>query len=154
MVVMSDPTALANLAITILSKTTEALTGLRERAQRSKDADIKDQINMLFDNVLQLKDVVSRLLDENKDLSRKLEQQQTARVAIPKIRQVGETNYYYQGDEGPFCQPCYDGNAKRLVTLSPSKHTDWGSISRYCPVCKETFYETRMPIPPVRIQRG
>jgi len=144
---MTDPTALANLAITVLSKTTEALTGLRERAQRSKDADIKDQINTLFDNVLQLKDVVSRLLDANNELKRQLEQQQLARVQVPKIRQVGETNYYFQGEEGPYCQPCYD-KEQRLVMLEPQRTTEWGSIKRLCPVCRRTFYEKEVKANP------
>ena len=82
-------------------QTTQALNALRERAQRSKDLDIKDQIVALYDNVLSLKEVVSRLLDENKDLRRQIEQQQNP-PEKPTIRQVGETNYYYQNDEGPF----------------------------------------------------
>ena len=98
---MTDPVSIASLSLQILGKTTEALNALRERAQRSKDLDIKDQIAALYDNVLSLKEVVSRLLDENKDLRRQIEQQQNP-PEKPTIRQVGETNYYYQNDEGPF----------------------------------------------------
>jgi hypothetical protein len=47
----TDPLAPANLALTLLGKTTDALNALRERAQRSKDLDIKDQIAALYDNV-------------------------------------------------------------------------------------------------------
>ena len=140
---MTDSVALANLAITVLGKTTEALTGLRERAQRSKDADIKDGINTLFDSILQLKDVVSRLLDENKKLQQQIENEHMARAAIPKIRQVGDTNYYFQGDEGPFCQACRDGKSKDLVKLLPLEHWNGGE-RRECPVCHEFFYEKRM----------
>jgi hypothetical protein len=143
----TDPVSVANLALSFLVKTTEALNALRERSQRSKDIDIKDQINTMYDNVLQLKEVILRLLDENRELQRELEQQQLARVQVPTIKQVGETNYYYQGDEGPFCQPCYDGKAKTLVALTPQQQTSWGSIRRNCPVCHQTFYVKKVNPP-------
>ena len=117
---MTDPVSVAALSLQILSKTTEALNALRERAQRSKDLDIKDQINTLYDNVLSLKEVMSRLVDENKDLHRRIEQQQHP-PEKPKIRRVGDTNYYFVGGEGPYCQPCFDGRAKTLVALLPSE---------------------------------
>jgi hypothetical protein len=149
---MTDPLSIATTAIGLLKTTTEALSSLRERAQRSKDVDIKDQINTLYDHVLELKEVISRLLDENKDLRRQLEHQQHP-PEEPKIRQVGETNYYFKGEEGPFCQPCYDDKNK-LVNLSPVNEASWGSISRICRVCNNTFYEKRLPIPPIHISRG
>ena len=65
---MADPLALANLALSLLARTTDGLNALRDRSQRTKDIDIKDQISTMYDNVLQLKEVVSRLSDENKDL--------------------------------------------------------------------------------------
>lgn len=136
---MTDPVSITALSIQILSKTTEALNALRERAQRTKDLDIKDQINTLYDNVLLLKEVVSRLSDENRTLHRQLEQQQHP-AEKPKIRQVGETNYYYLGAEGPFCQPCYD-KTEKTVALLPQERSQFGSLTRDCPVCHETFYE-------------
>lgn len=138
---MNDATALANLAITILSKTTEALTGLRERAQRTKDLDIKDGINTLYDHNLQLKDVVSRLLDENRELKRQLEEQQHP-PEKPTLKQVGETHYYFFGNEGPFCQPCYDDKKKRVALTPPE---DWNrGVRRQCLVCNNFFYEKKM----------
>jgi len=150
---MTDPVSVASLSLQLLAKTTEALNALRERAQRSKDIDIKDQINALYDNVLALKEVVSRLLDENKDLQRQLENQQHP-PEKPKIRQVGETNYYFVGEEGPYCQPCYDVKEK-LVPLSPQKSTTLGALKRECSVCRQTFYEkpsdpSRLPSRPGR----
>ncbi len=136
-----DPLTVANTAIAILKSTTEALNALRERAQRSKDIDIKEQINALYDNVLQLKEVVSRLLDENKELKCQLEHQQLTRVAVPKIKQVGQTNYYFQGDEGPYCQPCFV-NTGKLVAVLPIKQDELGGQHRDCPVCHASFYET------------
>src|ERR1700722_9967270 len=136
---MSDPLTITATAIGLLKNTTEALSALRERAQRSKDIDIKDQINTLYDSVLSLKEVISRLLDENKDLRSQLEQQQHP-PELPKIRQVGETNYYFKGDEGPFCQPCYDLTGK-LIPLAPQKTQQGGTVFRTCRVCNKLFYE-------------
>lgn len=136
---MTDPLALANLALSLLGKTSDALNALRERSQRSKDVDIKDQINTLYDIVLQLKEVISRLLDENEDVHRQLAEQQHP-PEVPKIRQVGETNYYFFGDEGPYCQPCYD-DKKKLVTLTPQRNNSAGRQYRECTVCQQTFYE-------------
>lgn len=138
---MTDPVSIAALSLQILSKTTDALNALRERTQRSKDIDIKDQINTLYDNVLSLKEVMSRLLDENKSLHNRLEQQQNP-PEKPKIRQVGQINYYFVGAEGPYCQPCYDGEAQTLVALLPSKRDTLGGLHRDCPVCRRPFYET------------
>ena len=135
---MSDAASLATLALQVLGKTTQGLTALRERAKQSRDLDIKDQISTLFDDVLELKDIVSRLLDENKALQTKLESEPRPSDK-PKIKQVGLANYYYLGDEGPFCQPCYDGKEK-LVVLTPPRE-DNGGIYRRCEVCGKNFWE-------------
>jgi hypothetical protein len=144
---MSDLASLSSLAVQVLGKTTEGLTALRERAQRTKDIEIKEQISALFDNVLQLKDVVSRLLDQTKELQNKISQQQNPPLK-PKIMPVGQTNYYYLGDEGPYCQPCYD-KTKTLISLLPRKMESLGGAHRDCPVCHSNFYETPNRVPHV-----
>jgi hypothetical protein len=136
-----DPFSVAATAVGLLKSTNDALNALRERAQRSKDLDIKDQINTLYDSVLGLKEVISRLTNENEDLRRQFEQQKRP-PEVPKTTQVGDTNYYFKGDEGPFCQPCYDTKVK-LVALLPSEPWNNG-VRRACPVCGEYFYEKRM----------
>jgi hypothetical protein len=145
---MTDPLTIATTSIGLLKSTTEALNALRERAQRSKDVDIKEQINTLYDNVLGLKEVVSRLLDENKELHRRLAEQQHP-PEKPKIKQVGETNYYFDSEGGPYCQPCYD-DKKKLVALTPQKRNS-GGVCRECKVCKQTFYEQRVNSPPTQV---
>jgi hypothetical protein len=70
----------------------------------------------------------------------------------PRIRQVGLTNYYFVGDEGPYCQPCYDGRDK-LVPLLPQKHYPRG-LGRKCQVCNQHFFEEcDSPKPPVQRYR-
>ncbi len=138
---MLDPISIASFALSLTKNTTEALKALRERSKASKDLDIKDQISTLYDNVLELKEVISRLLDENKELKQQLEQQQHP-PERPKKVQVGDAFYYYLGDEGPFCPPCYDDKGK-FVALPPPYVSDFGSISRRCLVCNNDFYEKR-----------
>src|SRR5580692_2196588 len=109
---MTDPISVASLALSLTKNATEALNALRERSKTTKDLDIKDQISALYDNVLELKEVINRLLDENKELKRQLEQLEHP-PAKPQIKQVGNTNYYFIGeDDGPYCQPCYDDKEK------------------------------------------
>jgi hypothetical protein len=56
----------------------------------------------------------------------------------PEIKQVGAVNYYFVGDKGPYCQPCYD-DKRKLVVLTPTQ--DWnGGIRRKCEVCNKFFY--------------
>jgi hypothetical protein len=144
---MADPLSIAATAIGLLKNGGEALNALRERSQRTKDLDIKDQIGALYDNHLQLKEVISRLLDDNKDLRRQLEEQQQHPPVELKLKQVGETQYYFKGDEQvPYCQPCYD-DKRKTIAVSLQHQTAWGSVSRTCLVCNNTFYEKKVTAP-------
>lgn len=139
---MTDPISVANLALSLIKTAGEQLNKLRERAQATKDLEIKEHVGNLYDTMNAIKEAFSRLADENSGLKRQLENEHMARVAIPRIAQVGDTNYYFQGEKGPYCQPCYDTKAK-LVALSPTEPWN-GGIRRECPVCHEYFYEQRM----------
>ena len=146
---MTDPISIASFVLSLIKTGGEQLNKLRERAQATKDLEIKEHVGNLYDTMNAIKEAFTRLADENSGLKRQLENERLARVAIPKIKQVGDTNYYFQGDEGPYCQPCYDTQAK-LVALPPSE--PWsGGIRRECPVCHEYFYEKRMDRSPVRL---
>jgi hypothetical protein len=61
----------ANAALQILTTVTKTLNATRERAQNSKDTDLKTLINQLYDDVATLKEAVSRLTEENSELRRK-----------------------------------------------------------------------------------
>lgn len=138
---MTDPISVASFALSLTKSATGALSALRERSKVSKDLDIKDQISTLYDNVLELKEVINRLLDENKELRRQLEEQQHP-PEEPELRAVGEANYYFVGGKGPYCQPCYD-DKRKLVALEQPYTSEWGSVSRHCLVCNNSFYEKR-----------
>ena len=74
----------------------------------------------------------------------------------PELRQVGAVNYYFVGDKGPYCQPCYDDKGKRIFLTPPQ---EWnGGTRRKCEVCNKFFYEKPMDLGPafgtVRVERG
>lgn len=59
-----------------------------------------------------------------------------------EIRQVGAANYYFAGNKGPYCQPCYDEKGKRIFLTPPQQWS--GGVRRKCEVCNKYFYEKPM----------
>lgn len=134
-------------AMDLIGKASKALDALRERAKTSKDAELKESISNLYDHFLDLKETVLRIKEENAELRRALAAQ-AEKPPKPQIRQVGEANYYFVGDEGPYCQPCYDDKGK-LVNLTPRQHYG-GGMGRACRVCRNAFIEEADPLQSAR----
>lgn len=122
-------------ALEIVNKAWKALEAVRERVQTSKDTALKSDVSKLYDEFLSLKSIIVRLGDENAALRRA----QIETPPKPTIRQVGETNYYFVGEQGPYCQKCYDGQGK-LVNLAPRVNYA-GGPGRKCEVCGTVFHE-------------
>jgi hypothetical protein len=126
-------------ATTILTNAMKALDSLREQAKGSKDANLKENISKLYDNLLDLKAAVIRVEEENSELKRTIAQS-AEKPPEPELKQVGTAIYYFVGDNGPYCQPCYDCN-HRLVWLTPL--IDYaGGRGRKCEVCNKVFFES------------
>lgn len=138
---MTDPISVASFALSLIKTAGEQLNKLRERAQATKDLEIKEHVGNLYDTMNSLKEAFSRLGDENRELKQKLEEQQHP-PEKPERKQVGEAVYYFFGDEGPFCQPCYDDKTKRVALTAQQR--DEGGTFRRCLVCNHTFYETHV----------
>jgi hypothetical protein len=136
-------------ATTILANAMKALDSLREQAKGSKDAALKESISNLYDNLLDMKAAVIRVEEENSELRRTIAQQ-AEKLPNPEPRQVGKAIYYFVGDKGPYCQPCYDGNHK-LALLAPQAEYA-GGLGRKCEVCNKVFFETVGS--PARLQFG
>jgi hypothetical protein len=130
-------------ALELLGKASSGLESVRERSKTSNDVELKKLIGTLYDDFNDLKSIVLRLTEENAGLRQQISQS-AQRPSLPEIRQVGETNYYFLGDKGPYCQPCYDLNGK-LMTLSPQTRFA-GGLGRKCHVCNNTFFEVWDPI--------
>ena len=142
----------AAAALQLLNNTLSALRSIRERAQTSKDTYLKDEISTFYDSLLSLKEAVILVTDENRELKEKIEKlERPAEMLLPELRQVGAVNYYFVGEEGPFCQACYDGKGK-LTRLSPPE--DWNrGVRRQCVLCGEYFYEKKMDVSQRAIRR-
>jgi len=134
---MSVTTA-ATIAAQVLSNTLAVLKTVREQAKVSKDAELKSHISELYDSVLSLKEAVMLVTDENNQLRARIAELEHPPIR-PEIRQVGLTNYYFVGEKGPFCQPCYDVNSK-LIPLAPQNRFA-GGVGRKCEVCNKVFFE-------------
>jgi len=130
----------AAAAVRILNDALGIVKAARERAQSSRDPDLKDLTLTLYDHVLSLKEAVMLVTDENNELRRKIAELEHP-AAKPELRQVGVANFYFVGDVGPYCQACYDGS-ERLTRLSPPESWN-GGIRRKCVICKQYFYEKR-----------
>lgn len=138
---------LATAASQILSNTMSALKVVRERAQSSKDNDLKEHVSTLYDNLLPLNEAVIRLTQENDELKRRIaELERPPQKVEPDLRQVGSCNFYFVGEKGPYCQACYDGKGK-LTALSPQERWN-GGVRRRCVLCTGLFYEQPMDIHP------
>ena len=136
----------AAAALQILNGTWTAIQNMRERIQASKDNVLKQSYGSLLDDFNSLRVSVVKLTEENEALR----QAQVERPATLAIRQVGEANYYYLGEQGPYCQPCYDRDHK-LVHLTPQQRFA-GGTGRECLVCLLTFFEETKPAPRVQIR--
>ena len=132
-------TSATTIAAQILSNTLAVLKTVREQAKESKDVTLKGHISDLYDSVLSLKEAVMLVTEENNELRRRIAELEKP-PAKPVIKQVGLTHYYFLGDEGPFCQPCYSVNGK-LVPLAPQNRYA-GGLGRKCEVCNKVFFET------------
>lgn len=141
-------TSAATIAAQILSNTLAISKTVREQAKQSKDADLKAHISDLYDSVLSLKEAVMLVTDENNELRRRIMDLQKPPEG-PEIKQVGDANFYFVGEKGPYCQPCFDGKGK-LTLLSPPENWN-GGVRRECSLCGEQFYEKRMDLTPARL---
>jgi len=105
-------------ALDLLSKASKALESVREQAKTSKETTLRESISYLYDDFLDLKAIILRLSEENAELRRAIAAQ--TQGPTPEIRQVGDTNYYFVGEKGPYCQKCYDGNGGWPTQLAES----------------------------------
>jgi hypothetical protein len=128
-------------ALEIASKVSKGLSGIRGRMKTSKDSTLNEAVYRLWGDFVDLQAIIERLTTENAELRRQL-QAQSHQQPTPEIRQVGETNYYFVGDRGPYCQKCWDKNGK-LVSLNPPSDRYAGGSGRECVVCGEAYIEKR-----------
>ena len=84
--------------------------------------------------IVELTDELIRLQEENRELKARLEMKQAMAAR-------GDHNYFYKGDEGPYCPTCWqNGKAEVLLPAPTENHL---GVLRSCRVCKEHYYESK-----------
>ena len=128
---MTDPTTLglASTAVGLVNGTIGLLKEARDAAKRSNDHDLKDKLSAVFDAVLELKEVVGNLRDENAALQKRLE----TRSALKWDSQ--RKLYFAEGDPDPFCPACLDTKGQQ-VRLQPVFSIGTRTVFRFdCKAC-------------------
>jgi hypothetical protein len=130
---MTDPITLglASTAVSLVNGTLSMLKEARESAKRSDDNDLKDKLSEVFDSVLEIKEVVGNLKEENGELRRQLQ----ARASLKW--DTGRKLYFVDGDPDPFCPSCFDLHA-RQVRLHPI-YTGGSHWKDECKICKSQY---------------
>jgi hypothetical protein len=126
------------IALDLITKASKGLDAVRERAKTASDVGLKENISKLYDDFLDLKAIVLRLTEENLQLRQAIAAQ-ADKPPTPEAREVGSTVYYFLGDQGPYCQRCYDQNDKLVRVTARQKYV--GGWGRKCEVCDTVFYE-------------
>src|ERR1035441_1696668 len=123
---MSDPVTLglASTAVGLVNGTIGLLKEAREAAKRSDDHDLKDKLSEVFDSILELKEVIGSLRDENAELRKTLETRATLKW------DSHQKLYFAEGDPDPFCPACMDLNG-RQIRLHPVYRTGTRSLFRH-----------------------
>jgi hypothetical protein len=130
---MGDPITLglAATAVSMVNGTIGLLKEAKEAAKRSDDHDLKDKLSEVYDSVLELKEVIGNLREENADLRKCL--QTRANLKWDSRRKL----YFAEGDPDPYCPACMDLNGTQM-RLQPEYFK--GSLYRHvCKVCHNTF---------------
>ncbi len=131
---MNDPLTLgiASTAVSLVNGTIGLLKEARDAAKQSDDHDLKDKLSEVFDSVLELKEVIGNLRDENKELRSRLETRANLRW------DTKHKLYFADGDPDPFCPACMDLNGKQ-IRLHPVFASS-GVLWKYeCKVCENYF---------------
>jgi hypothetical protein len=128
--------------MSIVSDITSVI-GLVQKAKQLADQlanlELKEIIVDLQGKVLDLKQEINSLREENEGLKRQIKEAPVA-AATPKEVPTIRDGMYWKGDDGPFCTACYD-TSERLVRASNATHDEKVVMGiRYkCPVCKANY---------------
>src|ERR1700677_703886 len=107
---MSDPITLglASTAVGLVNGTISLLKEARDAAKRSDDHDLKDKLSEVFDSVLELKEVIGNLREENAELRKQLD----TRASL--TWDTRQKLYFADGDPDPFCPACMDLSSRQI----------------------------------------
>jgi predicted RNase H-like nuclease (RuvC/YqgF family) len=126
-------------AIQLVSNLISSGKTARELAKDSTDHKLKGAISDLYDAILDVKQHVLKLDEENRSL-------QTALAEKNKyIGPVQPHGYYFQGEdhEHPLCPRCFQMLPQKIAFMSEPEQWNRG-VRRTCKLCGEHIYEIPM----------
>lgn len=134
------PTALVSAA-SVVNGAIASVKNARDIAKQSSDSVLKEAVSEAYDAVLDLKDRVLALDEENRELKAKLAEK-------GNIRYDRDTQYFYkENEELPLCPKCYQQSDSRPVYVAI-----WDDGTTFCEVCQTSFH--RAPKGRVRTPRN
>jgi hypothetical protein len=125
----------AVLSVTsLINNVLTSAKSVRDIAKQSSDTALKEQISNLYDTILDVKDRVLELHEENRSLLEQLAKRGS-------VRRDPEFGYYFkEGSTDPLCPKCYEKEAKEIHLPLPEELSS--RMGRTCRVCNFLFWES------------
>ena len=132
---MNDITTVG-AAVGMLNAAFGAFKHVRELSSGSGDLNLKESVAELYEKLLDVKQKLFELEDENRNLKQQLE------VKAEVERRPPFGYWFKKGDDDPFCPVCYEKDEKLIHLDAPYRDRDTpGYVSRSCRVCGHHYYE-------------
>ena len=121
---------------TLVSNVVTSVKNAQDVAKNYGDSELKSAISDLYNDVLNVKERVLELDDENCALRAELAKKGSVTYAA-------EFGYcFVAGDSNPYCPTCYEASEK-LLHLTASEPWN-GGVRRNCRRCRHTYWEKPM----------
>ena len=133
---MIDPHT-ASTAMGIANSALSAVKSALELGKKTTDLDLKRELNLAVDAVLELKLKVHELAEENQQLKTSLQQRGNITRGVHGF-------WFREGETDPLCPKCYEGDGKTIY-LTPAENWN-GGVRRDCKVCGEMYMEKPMDL--------
>lgn len=131
---MTDPMSVG-AAIGMLNNAFSVFKHVKELSFDSGDLNLKEAVAELYDKLLDVKEKLIELEDEN----RKLRQQLASKNELERRPPFGY--WYKKGENDPLCRVCYERDGKLIYLDAEYRSIEDGTISRWCRGCQQTFFE-------------
>jgi hypothetical protein len=123
-----------------LSSVIAALRNARDLAKDSKDRELKEVIGDAFDSLLDLKERMLALDEENRDLKAKLAKKASITGPVPPFGYLYEKTD--EAQQFPLCPRCYQEKLHVYTLVAEN----WGGATmRSCPNCHWQLVEENTP---------
>jgi hypothetical protein len=136
-------------AAQLIASVLTSLKTARDIAKDTTDPLLKSQVAEAYEGLLDLKERLLALDEENRQLKNELAKKTQIEGPIPPF------GYFYKaGDrEHPLCPKCYQSKEPREYYLTPA-HPWNGGIRRECQICDQLIYEKEMNLSPRPMRIG